>query len=345
MTQRIQLTYMCDIPAAELADFFDEALIAHMGVHRLRICLTMRDFSPLRAELVRRLNRARIVVVAWIVRDEHDSARDYRMHDAALLGERYREFLQWSTQHGLGWDAIGIDIEPDIRDAVRFGDQPTVDVNTLVRRIADRWHIDAATSDYATVVTQMRADGFAVESYEIPFVRDDRVSGSTIARRLLGLPDLAADRTVIQLYSSNVRPYGPGLIATYAPEASSVLIGSIAADGHNRPLSENELLRDLGHVAACGVTHIYIADMQAVYAVPGLADLIVAQAWRTQTLPPTDEVHHQVSRMRAGVRALLWAGARPAVLLPLLIPVLLLIRRMLRVSANHNTGTTERKSL
>jgi hypothetical protein len=241
--------------------------------------------------------------------------------------------------------AIGIDIEPDIRDAVRFGDQPSVDVNTLVRRIADRWHIDAATADYATVVTQMRADGFAVESYEIPFVRDDRVSGSTIARRLLGLPDLAADRTVIQLYSSNVRPYGPGLIATYAPESSSVLIGSIAADGHNRPLSESELLRDLGHVAACGVTHIYIADMQAVYALPGVADVIVAQAWRNQTLPPTDEVHHQVSRMRAGVRALLWAGARPAVLLPLLIPVLLLIRRMLRVSATHNTGTTERKSL
>jgi len=341
----MQLTYMCDMPAAELADFFDEALIAHLGVHRVRLCLTMRDFSPLRAELVRRLNRARIAVVAWIVRDEHDSARDYRMHDAVLVGERYREFFQWSTQHGLGWDAIGIDVEPDIRDAVRFGDQPTVDVNTLVRRIADRWHIDAATADYATVVTQMRADGFAVESYEIPFVRDDRVSGSTIARRLLGLPDLAADRTVIQLYSSNVRPYGPGLIATYAPEASSVLIGSIAADGHNRPLSENELLRDLGHVAACGVTHIYIADMQAVYAVPGLADLIVAQAWRTQTLPPTDEIHHQVSRMRAGVRALLWAGARPAVLLPLLIPVLLLIRRMLRVSANHNTGITERKSL
>lgn len=344
MTQRMQLTYMCDMPAAELADFFDEALIAHMGVHRLRVCLTMRDFSPLRAELVRRLNRARIAVVAWIVRDEHDSARDYRMHDAALVSERYREFLQWSTQHGLGWDAVGIDIEPDIRDAVRFGDQPSVDVNTLVRRIADRWHIDAATADYATVVTQMRADGFVVESYEIPFVRDDRVSGSTIARRLLGLPDLAADRTVIQLYSSNVRPYGPGLIATYAPEASSVLIGSIATDGHNRPLSESELLRDLGHVAACGVTHIYIADMQAVYAVPGLADVIVAQAWRNQTLPPTDEVHHQVSRMRAGVRALLWAGARPAVLLPLLIPVLLLIRRMLRVSATHNTGTTERKS-
>ena len=344
MTQRMQLTYMCDMPAAELAGFFDEALIAHMGVHRLRLCLTMRDFSPLRAELVRRLNRARIVVVAWIVRDEHDSVRDYRMHDAALVGERYREFLQWSTHHGLGWDAIGIDIEPDIRDAVRFGDQPSVDVNTLVRRIADRWHIDAATADYATVVTQMRTDGFAVESYEIPFVRDDRVSGSTIARRLLGLPDLAADRTVIQLYSSNVRPYGPGLIATYAPESSSVLIGSIAADGHNRPLNENELLRDLGHVAACGVTHIYIADMQAVYALPGVADVIVAQAWRNQTLPPTDEVHHQVSRMRAGVRALLWAGARPAVLLPLLIPVLLLIRRMLRVSATHNTGTTERKS-
>jgi hypothetical protein len=55
------------------------------------------------------------------------------MHDATIVRERYREFLQWSTQHGLDWDAIGIDIEPDIRDAVQFGDQPSVDINTLVR--------------------------------------------------------------------------------------------------------------------------------------------------------------------------------------------------------------------
>jgi hypothetical protein len=84
-------------------------------------------------------------------------------------------------------------------------------VSTSIRwcaRVADRWHIEAATVDYAALVARTRADGFAVESYEIPFVRDDRVSGSTIARRLLGisLPDLAADRTVMQLYSSNVCP-------------------------------------------------------------------------------------------------------------------------------------------
>jgi hypothetical protein len=28
--------------------------MAHMGVHRARVCLTIRDSSPLRAELVRR---------------------------------------------------------------------------------------------------------------------------------------------------------------------------------------------------------------------------------------------------------------------------------------------------
>ncbi len=344
MTPRLQLTYMCDMPAAELADFFDDKLIAHLGMHNVRICLAIRDLSSLRVALVQRFNSARIAVVAWIVRDEQQLLREYRMHDAALVSTRYGEFLQWSNLHGLGWDAVGIDIEPDIREAVRGGNQPSVDINTLVQRIADRWHIDEATAAYSHLVAQMRSDGFAVESYEIPFVRDDRVSGSTIARRLLGLPDFAADRTVIRLSSSNLRPYGPGLIATYAPESSSVLIGSIASDENNRPLSQYELLRDLGHVSACGVTQIYIADIQAVYAVPGLADMIVTQAGRPQTLPPTDEFHHQVARMRAGMRALLWAGARPAVLLPLLIPVLLLIRRMLRGSVSQHTEIAERKS-
>lgn len=327
MTQRIQLTYMYDVPTAELGRCFDEQLLAHLGVQGVRVVLALRDYSNERAELVRRLNRARIAVVAWLVHADH---HDFHMHDAPAVQARYDAFMQWSTQHGLGWDAVALDIEPDIRDTVRFGDEPTVDLATLVRRVGDRWHIDAATTAYREVVAQMQAAGFVVELFEIPFVRDDRVSGTTIARRLLGLPDIAANRTVMQLQSSYVRPYGPGLIAAYAPEASSVMLGSMRGDAHNRALSDSELLRDLAHVTACGVTNIYIADMQAAVLSPDLANAIAERAWVTKTLPPPDEYYQQVARMRAGVRALLWAGARPAVLLPLLIPVLLLVRRMLR---------------
>ncbi len=330
MTQRIQLTYMYDVPEATLARCFSEQLIAHLNVHAIRVVLALRDYSAERAELVRRLNRARIPVVAWLVHAE----RDFRMHDAHEVRACFDAFQQWSTQHGLGWDAVALDIEPDVRDAVRFGDQPTVDLTTLIRRIGDRWHIEEATSAYTHVLAHIRDAGFVIELFEMPFVRDDRVSGTTIARRLLGLPDVMADRTVMQLQSSYVRPYGAGLIAAYAPEASSVMVGSLRADAHHRSMTVDELMRDLGHISACGITNIYIADMQEACTRPELVVAIVEKAWVTKVLPPADEYYQQVARMRAGVRALLWAGARPAVLLPLLIPVLLLVRRMLRTSTH-----------
>jgi hypothetical protein len=112
------------------------------------------------------------------------------------------------------------------------------------------------------------------------------------------------------------------------------MVGSLRADAHNRAITVDELMRDLGHVAACGITQIYIADMQEACTRPALTAAIVEKAWVTKSLPPADEYYQQVARMRAGVRALLWAGARPAVLLPLLIPVLLLVRRMLRTSTH-----------
>ena len=344
MTQRIQLSYMYDVPTSELTSCFNEQLIAHLSVHGIRVVLALCDFSAERAELVRRLNRARIAVVAWLVHTESQDAytdtthpavsRDFHMHDAALVESWFATFHSWSTQHGLGWDAIALDIEPDMRDTVRFGDEPTVDLATLIRRAGDRWHIEEATTAYTRVLATMRAAGFVVELFETPFVRDDRVSGTTIARRLLGLPDVVADRTVMQLQSNSVRPYGPGLIATYAPEASSVIVGSMSGDAHNRALSPDELMRDLAHLSACGITNIYIAGMQAVCARPALSAAIVEKSWLTKQLPAPDEYYQQVARMRAGVRALLWAGARPAVLLPLLIPVLLLVRRMLRPSTH-----------
>ena len=102
-------------------------------------------------------------------------------------------------------------------------------------------------------------------------------------------------------------------------------------------MSEHELWRDLQHVSGCGVPHIYIAGFPSIVE-KGWHTKLVAGGWVRRSLPPTDEVHHQVARMRAGLRALLWAGARPSVLLPLLIPVLMLVRRMVR---NHDVTPAE----
>jgi len=345
MTQQSIVTYICNMPSHALADFWSEEIYAHLSIHHMRVCMAIRDTSDMRAEIVRQLNRRRIPVVAWIVPEEHAPARDYRMHDADAFSNRYQCIHQWSVAQGLRWDTVGIDIEPDIRDTVRFGDEPKVDYQTLIRRFGNRWHIDEATTSYQSIIEQIHSDGYTTESYEMPFVRDDRVSQSTVARRLLGLPNLATQHTVVRLCSSAARPYGPGLIATYAPEYTAAIIGNVDnGDDANHPLSLAELMRDVAHVAACGVKHIYIAEMAHIFA-HGWHEHIAQPTWVRQPLPVADETHRQVARMRAGLRALLWAGARPAVLLPLLIPVLLLVRRMLRNETASHTSASERSRI
>ncbi len=345
MTQYHIVTYMYDMPSHTIADFWQEEVYTHLSINQMRVCMAVRDTSDVRASVVRQLNRRRIPVIAWIVPDEHAPMRDYRMHDAAAFDARYQHIQQWSISHGLRWDAIGVDIEPDIRDTVRFGDEPKVDYQTLIQRFGNRWHIDDATRAYHAVMERIHTDGHQSESYEVPFVRDDRVSQSTVARRLLGLPDVDAHQTVVRLCSSTARPYGPGLIATYAPEYTAVIIGNVddGADT-NHPLSLAELLRDVAHVSACGIKHIYITEMAHIFA-QGWHEHIAQPTWRRQPPPVADETHRQVARMRAGLRALLWAGARPAVLLPLLIPVLLLVRRMLRHETASHASASERSRI
>lgn len=345
MTQRPIVTYIYNMPSHTMAEFWRDEVYTHLSIHQMRICMAIRDTSDIRAEIVRQLNRRRIPVVAWIVPEEHASTHDYRMHDAEEFNTRYQHIHGWSISQGLRWDAIGIDIEPDIRDTVRFGDDPKVDYQTLIQRFGERWHIDEATTQYQAIMARIHADGYQSESYEVPFVRDDRVSQSTVARRLLGLPNVAAQHTVVRLCSSTARPYGPGLIATYAPEYAAAIIGNVD-DGNdtNHPLSLAELLRDVAHVAACGVKHIYITEMAHIFA-SGWHEHIAQPTWLRQPLPVADETHRQVARMRAGLRALLWAGARPAVLLPLLIPVLLLVRRMLRHETASHASASERSRI
>ena len=337
MPQIPAITYIYDMPADHISSFWTDALIEDLSRAHIRLCIAIRDTSDARATLIQRLNLAHIPVVCWLVRDDLDIMRDYRTGDANQLHARYRDVMRWSVEQSLRWDAIGIDISADVRDTVRFGDYPAVDVNTFLRRISNRWHIDAATKSYENLLSLIRADNHRIESYEIPFIRDDRVSGSTLARRLLGLPAIAADAVVVSLYSSHSRPYGPGLISTYAPECAAVAIGDCTTDGNNQPMSEHELWRDLQHVSGCGVPHIYIAGFPSIVE-KGWHAKIIAGGWVRRSLPPTDEVHHQVARMRAGLRALLWAGARPSVLLPLLLPVLMLVRRMVR---NHDVTPAE----
>jgi hypothetical protein len=100
-------------------------------------------------------------------------------------------------------------------------------------------------------VALIHADGYPVESYQFPLIADERRAGSTVLQRLAGVVDVAVDREVWMLYTNMLRPHGPGILASYAPEAQVIGLG-VTGGGRVEPgftppapLTWDELARDL----------------------------------------------------------------------------------------------------
>ena len=72
---------------------------------------------------------------------------------------------------------------------------------------------------------QIHADGWQAENYQFPLIADERQAGSALLQRL-ALVDAATDCEVWMLYSSFLRPLGPGLIWAYGPQAQAIAVGT-----------------------------------------------------------------------------------------------------------------------
>ncbi len=65
-----------------------------------------------------------------------------------------------------------------------------------------------------------------MDTYQLPFIVDERRAGSTLLQRLVGVVDVPADREVLMLYSSFLRPHGAGALCSYGAQARSIALGS-----------------------------------------------------------------------------------------------------------------------
>jgi hypothetical protein len=210
----------------------------------------LSDYSAERAQVIQQLNQAGIPVVAISLVPAEDGyyLTADNLPQAQLSYERWKA---WTAEHGLVWDGVELDLEPEARVYQQVIDNPWRLPAMLLPRLFDSQRPRRAQAAYAQLVHRIRAEGWPVENYQFPLIADERRTGSTLLQRLMGIVDVATDREVWMLYNSFLRTLGPGLLWSYGPEATAKPVGA-APGGPDVPghpqmptLSWDELTRDL----------------------------------------------------------------------------------------------------
>jgi hypothetical protein len=235
----------------------------------------------------------------------------FNLGNAHWAVERYQAFREWSAAYDLRWDGVGLDIEPDIRDMIGFAEQRWRMLPQLLKRVFERGRLRPARLAYQSLVAQMQVDGYRVDSYQFPVIADERQVGSTLLQRVTGLVNVIVDREVWMLYSSFLRPNGVGLIASYAPNAQSVAVGSTGGGVDvglvdTLPLTWDELGRDL-RLAWHYCDDLHIFSLEGCVQ-RGFLERLRSFTWDYPILLPEQNLA-RVDGWRRGLRSVLWLSA------------------------------------
>lgn len=331
---RPQLTFLCELEADALGALFaDASVIDDLVALGAGVSLGILDFSPERAAVVRRLNKAGIPLTAWLLLPEEEGYW-FNVGNAPQATACYADLKAWTAEYSLQWAGLAMDIEPDIRELRQLLSDPRRALPSVLRRVFDNEGLRRAQAAYNALVAQMHADGYHVESYTIPLIVDERRVGSTLLQRLAGLVDVPTDREVPMLYSTLFRSYGPGVLWSYAPDAGSVAVGNTGGGVEIEGLKDlpllnwDEFARDL-RLARRWRDEVHVFSLEGCVRQGFLARL-KAFDWEKSVAPPL-RTARQVEMLRKVLRAALWISVYPVVVLAGLIAVLwLLFRRRLR---------------
>jgi hypothetical protein len=353
----MSLTFACELPSGPLTALFaDERVMDALKELNARVSLGLLDLGPERAEVVRRLNAAGVPVVAWLLLPESEGYWCNADNGPRVVA-RYAAFSSWTAEQDLVWDGIGLGIEPHIALMERLmKGQVHRAAPGMVRNLFDRERIDRAQAIYSTLVTQMRLDGYQVESYQFPFILDERRIRTTVLQRVLGIIDLEVDREVLMLYSSLMGRVGPGLLWSYGQEIAArgggIGIGStgggveIGAD--IQPLTWSEFTRDLRWAWRL-TDDVFIFSLEGCARrgfLPWLAELqphkgalpegAVPVLQEEAPLEPRVAMVPAVQVGRIALRGMLWASAHPLAIAGVLAGGVVMARSLRRRSARRS---------
>jgi hypothetical protein len=205
------LAFVCELDVRRLTELFaDSSVTDDLRRLQARVLLMLSDYSVERAQVVRQLNDAGVPVVA-IPLVSADDGYYFTPDNVPQAYASYERFKAWTTEHGLIWNGLGLDIEPEASFLQQIMQNPWGLLPVAVSRLQDTARPERGRSAYATLVDRIHADGWSVENYQMPFIADERRAGSTLLQRLFGLVDVATDREVWMHYNSFMRGLGPVL--------------------------------------------------------------------------------------------------------------------------------------
>lgn len=319
-----QLTFFSELLPQPLSALVTDEVLVQLSALKASVSLAILDFTPERAEVVRRFNRTGVPVTAWLLLPE-DQGYYFNADNAQAASERYRAFLDWSEREGLQWQRIGLDMEFDRGLIERLQQGEWRATFEWLQRVLKPGRIQRAEAEYARLVEQIQAGGYQVEAYLFPLLVEERQAGSHLLRRLTGMVDVAADREVWMLYSSySYVPVGPdgaplgfAVFCSYGPEAPAVGVGltgrGVEPDSiGTRLLDWQEFARDL-RLAWAWDAPIYVFSLEGCVE-QGFLSQLQSFEWDRPILL-AEGSQRQVDRYRDWLRSLLWIGARPGLLL------------------------------
>ncbi|WP_434388574.1 hypothetical protein [Melittangium boletus] len=302
-----RLTFFCELEPGPLTALFqDAAVLGHLRALGASVSLGVLDLTPERADVVRRLGEAGVPVIAWQLLPK-DQGYWFNQGNAAHAQARYTDFRAWTATHALRWDGVGLDIEPDIHELTRALQARWRMVPALLPRLWRGARLREAREAYAALVARIRADGHRVDSYQLPFLLDERRARATLLQRLTGVVDVGVDREVWMLYTSLVRPHGPELLASYGPHARGGGVGvGITGGGVDvpglievPPLTWEEFARDL-RLARCFTPDVHVFSLEGCVRQDFLARLRDFD-WTAPAPPPPGGRVDTVRRVAGGL--------------------------------------------
>lgn len=291
------LTFFCELPSDRLQQLFADGQVATLlARHACGVSMAMLDLTPDRAEVVRNLQGIGVPVTAWLLLEQSDGYW-LTLDNVQLAQARWHAVRAWAEQHRLKFAAVGLDIEAPHDDAVALMESPMLTLARLAWLRRTRSEHREALAACERLVQTIRADVGLVETYQFPFIADERAAQSSLLQRVLGIADVRADREVLMLYRSALpNPWGAALVDTYGPGAEAIAVGitgggveALEASFAARELDLQTTLEELAR-AQQHTRQVYVFSLEGCVHKGWLADLLLAE------LPTPNLLLHKPSR-------------------------------------------------
>ncbi len=197
------------------------------------LAVEISDFSAERAQVVRELNEVGIPLTAWLVMSR-EQGHYINAGNPVEAGERFDEFEKWTRENGLRWGAVGLDIEPNFDQLKAVSQHKGRFLWLLTKRFFDYGSVGRARSAYSALVERIRAAGYPVQTYQMPFLAEERAAHSTLIERLFGIVDVSGNEEVLMAYSSMNRAAGSAFVWNYGKQtqmpAQALAVGTTLDD-------------------------------------------------------------------------------------------------------------------